>query len=145
MKIDLYFVFLRFCVFIVKKIDIQTDKSQSTCALPLILDADNPHVEQYLKALKAVSNAFDETLFVVDFKRRCFRFVSDRGIFLCGYTPEEVLKMGIKGEDAADIIGIEHQNIRNILTPLFERLDVSNTLQAHIFLQNPNFFEFYYE
>ena len=73
---------------------MKTDKSLSNCAAPIFLDADNTHVEPYLKALKAASVTFDETLLVVDFKRRCFRFVSDRGIFLCGYTSEEMLQLG---------------------------------------------------
>ena len=222
-------------------------------------------IERYLEVLRPLSHAFDETLYVIDFKRKCFRFVSNKGIFLLGYKSDEVMKLnynfyrevvnkkdypffekaiqvveeyflypktsiedltyivfdfrikgyknkvmlshkfmplivnnqaimaicsvsrsasktpgnlyayynsekkvcyqysfegerwdtvpmikishteldilsvikhGIKGKDASDILGIEHQHMRNILTPLFERLDVDNTVQALIILQN---------
>ena len=36
----------------------------------------------------------------------------------------------------AKIIGISYQHLRNVLTPLFERLDVDNTMQAQIFVEN---------
>ena len=52
------------------------------------------NIEHYLELLKSVSDAFDETVYVLDFKRRCFRFVSNKGIFLCGHTSDEVLQLG---------------------------------------------------
>ncbi|MDR1122331.1 MAG: LuxR C-terminal-related transcriptional regulator [Dysgonamonadaceae bacterium] len=51
-------------------------------------------VEYYLALLKTVFDAFGETVYVVDFKRRNFRFVSNRGIFLCGHSPDEVKQSG---------------------------------------------------
>ena len=51
-------------------------------------------LEPYLESLSAVSDLLDESVYVVDFQQRCFRFVSDKGIFLCDRSPEDVVKAG---------------------------------------------------
>jgi len=50
----------------------------------------------YLESVKAVSNMLKESIFVIDFQQQKFRFVSDKGIFLCGRTSDEVLTLGFK-------------------------------------------------
>jgi len=71
--------------------------SQFFGSLPIILeteDVSEPNMECCLELLKTASDAFDETIYVVDFRRRCFRFVSNNGIFLSGRTPDEVQRLG---------------------------------------------------
>lgn len=48
----------------------------------------------YLESLRAVSNLMDESIYVVDYHQRRFRFVSENGIFLSDLSSEEVLKLG---------------------------------------------------
>ena len=53
-------------------------------SLPIVLETETdsePNIECCLELLKTASDAFDETIYVVDFKRRCFRFVSSKGFF----------------------------------------------------------------
>ena len=73
-------------------------------------------VESFFELLKAVSAAFDETVYVIDFEQRCFRFVSDGGMFLCGNSPKKMMQMGYSFYREA--IFIEDYNL------------VENTLQA---------------
>ena len=55
---------------------------------------NNVNVEHYFELLKAASEAFDETVYVIDFKHQRFRFVSNKGMFLGGRKPEEILSLG---------------------------------------------------
>ena len=71
--------------------------SQFFGSLPIILETGSDtdvRVEHYLELLNTLSDAFDETVYVVDFKQQCFRFVSGKGIFLCGHSSDEVLRLG---------------------------------------------------
>jgi len=63
---------------------------------PIVSEAktESDAKECCLDLLKNLSDAFDETVYVVDFKRQCFRFVSNKGIFLSGRTPEEIQRLG---------------------------------------------------
>jgi len=58
---------------------------------PVVAKVD---IEPYLESLRAVSNLLDESVYVVDFHHRCFRFVSENGIFLSGLASEDVLSLG---------------------------------------------------
>ena len=51
-------------------------------------------MDNYLELWKASSKIIKESIYVIDFHKKCFRFVSDQGIFLCGHTSEEVLQLG---------------------------------------------------
>jgi len=51
-------------------------------------------VDNYLMSLKILSEIIKESMYVIDFHQKCFRFVSDKGAFLCGYSSEEVLQWG---------------------------------------------------
>lgn len=51
-------------------------------------------MECCLQSLKAVSNLFDESIYVVDLKNRNFIFVSEKGIFLNDHSPEEIIAAG---------------------------------------------------
>lgn len=48
----------------------------------------------YLEAVKAFARATYTSIYVIDYLKQGFEFVSDNPLFLCGNTPEQVLEMG---------------------------------------------------
>jgi DNA-binding CsgD family transcriptional regulator len=51
-------------------------------------------IENYLEALQAISKLCDLSYYIVDYYKKCFYYVSQNPLFLCGYKQEEVLKLG---------------------------------------------------
>lgn len=51
-------------------------------------------IENYLEALQAISKLCDLSYYIVDYYKKCFYYVSENPLFLCGYKQEEVLKLG---------------------------------------------------
>jgi hypothetical protein len=51
-------------------------------------------VRHYINVLDAVSRISGQSLYVIDYFRKGFIYVSDHPLFLCGYTARDVLKMG---------------------------------------------------
>lgn len=49
---------------------------------------------EYLEPIKAFSRATYTSIYVIDYVKQGFEFVSDNPLFLCGNTAEEVLEMG---------------------------------------------------
>lgn len=47
-----------------------------------------------LRAVDSFSRSTYQSVYVVDYFKKGFLYVSDNPLFLCGYTPEEVLEMG---------------------------------------------------
>ncbi len=48
----------------------------------------------YMNMLDAFSRIIGQSIYIVDYHKRGFVYVSPNPLFLCGYKPEEVLKMG---------------------------------------------------
>lgn len=48
----------------------------------------------YLEAVKAFSRTSYKSIYIIDYLEKGFEYVSENPLFLCGYTSEEVLKMG---------------------------------------------------
>jgi DNA-binding CsgD family transcriptional regulator len=48
----------------------------------------------YIEAIKAFSRTTYSSLYVIDYEKKGFDYVSDNPLFLCGHTPEEVKEMG---------------------------------------------------
>lgn len=57
-------------------------------------DNDYTVVTQYIHMLDAVARLSNASLYLVDYNARGFLYVSDNPLFLCGYTPEEVKRLG---------------------------------------------------
>ena len=55
--------------------------------------ASNEDIRIFL-GVKEVANASSEAVYVIDFHKRDFCFVSERNFFLCGHSVEEVLALG---------------------------------------------------
>ncbi len=48
----------------------------------------------YIEAIKAFSRTTYSSLYVIDYEKKGFDYVSDNPLFLCGHSPEEVEEMG---------------------------------------------------
>lgn len=51
-------------------------------------------VTYFLKVLEATTRASSQSLYVIDYSQKGFLYVSSNPLFLCGYSAEEVTKMG---------------------------------------------------
>lgn len=49
---------------------------------------------EYLEPIKAFARATYTSIYVIDYLKQGFEFVSENPLFLCGNTPDEVLEMG---------------------------------------------------
>lgn len=59
-----------------------------------VTDSDIEHTKNYLAAIEAFSRVTYASIYVIDYLKKGFEFVSDNPLFLCGNTSDEVLKMG---------------------------------------------------
>jgi hypothetical protein len=50
--------------------------------------------ENCMIGIDAFSDLCIEAIYVIDFKQRCFSYVSDHDLFLCGHSKDEVLRLG---------------------------------------------------
>lgn len=59
-----------------------------------ITDDDYRRVWNYIHALNSLSQIAYGSIYVIDFFRKRFLYVSSNPLLLCGHTPEEILEMG---------------------------------------------------
>lgn len=59
-----------------------------------IPDIDRSSQKDYLEAVKSIARLTYESMYVIDYENMTFEYVSENPLFLCGYTPEEVLNLG---------------------------------------------------
>ena len=59
-----------------------------------VSDVDKRQFSNYLEVVKSFAKMTYQSVYVIDYEEIKFEFVSDNPLFLCGYSPEEVLKMG---------------------------------------------------
>ncbi|WHF51461.1 helix-turn-helix transcriptional regulator [Chryseobacterium gotjawalense] len=57
-------------------------------------EAECAQSRNYLETLRAVSRLTYMSMYVIDYQLKEFEYVSDNPFFLCGHTPEEVMKLG---------------------------------------------------
>lgn len=57
-------------------------------------DADISQTTNYLEAIKAFARITYKSIYVIDYEKKGFEYVSENPLFLCGYTPKEVLDLG---------------------------------------------------
>ncbi|MBT2563070.1 helix-turn-helix transcriptional regulator [Pedobacter sp. ISL-68] len=50
--------------------------------------------QDYMETIKAFARLTYEGIYVIDYEKMAFEYVSENPIFLCGYSPEEVLGLG---------------------------------------------------
>ncbi|MRX41009.1 helix-turn-helix transcriptional regulator [Flavobacterium sp. LC2016-23] len=59
-----------------------------------ITEADKHQLGNYIEVADALSKLTYQSIYIIDYEKMTFDYVSDNPLFLCGYTVEEVLKMG---------------------------------------------------
>ncbi len=61
--------------------------------LRIVGDDHTKSLNPFLRMLDAFSKVVGQSFYVIDYKKREFVYVSSNSLFLCGYTPKEVLEM----------------------------------------------------
>ena len=59
-----------------------------------ITDADYQRAQPYVEAAQAFAQTTYQSIYIIDYHRKNFLYVSDNPLFLCGHTAEEVREMG---------------------------------------------------
>lgn len=59
-----------------------------------VSDVDVQNTTNYLEAIKAFTRTTNKSIYVIDYEKQGFEFVSDNPLFLCGYSADEVKAMG---------------------------------------------------
>lgn len=57
---------------------------------------DKLQLNNYLEVVKTFAKMTYQSVYVIDYEEMKFEYVSDNPLFLCGYSPDEVLQMGYK-------------------------------------------------
>ena len=58
------------------------------------ISAEDIQQQDYMEAIKAFSRLTYESVYVIDYEKMAFEYVSENPLFLCGYSPNEVLDLG---------------------------------------------------
>lgn len=59
-----------------------------------ISDIDISKTQNYLEIVKAFSKLTYQSIYIIDYQKRSFEYVSDNPLFLCGLTAHEVEALG---------------------------------------------------
>ena len=57
-------------------------------------DKDFKQTENYLEPIKAFARTTYKSVYIIDYQKKGFEYVSENPLFLCGHTAKEVMKMG---------------------------------------------------
>lgn len=61
-----------------------------------ISDKEKSQLANYLALVKAFSRTINKSIYIIDYQKKGFEFVSENPLFLCGHTAKEVKDMGYK-------------------------------------------------
>lgn len=59
-----------------------------------LLDDEKKQILNYLAPIRAFARVTYKSIYIIDYEKKGFEYVSDNPLFLCGHTAEEVQKMG---------------------------------------------------
>ena len=59
-----------------------------------ISDEERPEQNDYLDAVRAFARLTYDSVYIINYETMTFEYVSDNPLFLCGYAPDEVMKLG---------------------------------------------------
>ena len=59
-----------------------------------ITEADYERAKPYVEAAQAFAQSTYQSIYIIDYFRKNFLYVSDNPLFLCGHTADEVRQMG---------------------------------------------------
>ncbi len=60
----------------------------------LLTDDDNAQLSNYIEAIIAFARTTNKSIYIIDYEKKCFEYVSDNPLFLCGHSNQEVMEMG---------------------------------------------------
>lgn len=72
----------------------KSDFFTSSNAVSPVPDSEYALVESYVEMLECMSRLTYQSIYVIDYWKKNFLYVSDNPLFLCGRTREEVLAKG---------------------------------------------------
>lgn len=105
-----------------------------------VSDENKKEIENYLTPIKAFARTTYKSIYIIDYNKKGFDFVSENPLFLCGNTASEVKKMGydfylkhVIEEDLAlllkiNTIGFDYYE----QVPLDERLEYTISYDFHL-------------
>ncbi|CAM1369342.1 putative transcriptional regulator [Tenacibaculum litoreum] len=59
-----------------------------------VSDEEKKQTENYVEAIKAFARTTYKSIYVIDYQKKGFEFVSENPLFLCGHSAKEVEEMG---------------------------------------------------
>lgn len=98
----------------------------------------------YLEVISAFTRITYKSVYVIDYQKKIFEYVSDNPLFLCGHTPEEVLELGyafyfknVKKEDLDLLLAINEAGFNFYETiPVGDRKQYSISYDFHLIHNN---------
>ncbi len=72
----------------------ESDFFSSKNVIKSISKEDRDQTFYYLEAIKAFARTTYQSIYVIDYEKKGFEYVSENPLFLCGHTAEEVQKLG---------------------------------------------------
>lgn len=99
-----------------------------------ITDKDLSSTNNYLEIIKAFARTTYKSIYIIDYQKKSFEYVSDNPLFLCGHSAEEVQSMGYAFyfkyviESDLDLL----LKINNIGFEYYERIPVEERVQYTI-------------
>jgi DNA-binding CsgD family transcriptional regulator len=58
------------------------------------MTTDNQEITNTTTMFEALASICSDSIYVIDFKRKCFQYVNNHDLFLCGHSVEEVMQLG---------------------------------------------------
>ncbi len=105
-----------------------------------ITQEDYARAKYFVQAAEAISKVAYESIYIIDYYRQDFMYVSSNPLFLCGFTPEEVKSLGynfyttrVPEEEVRMLLKINAVGFRFFNSqPIEERLCYSISYDFHI-------------
>jgi DNA-binding CsgD family transcriptional regulator len=60
----------------------------------LLSETDDDEIKYFVKVLELTSKICNTSIYVIDFRKECFHFVSEHDLFLSGFSSGDILKIG---------------------------------------------------
>ncbi len=111
-----------------------------------VSDTDKKQTSDYLECIKAFAKLTYMSIYVIDYEKKGFEYVSDNPLFLCGHTAQEVQELGyafyfkyVTPDDLELLLKINQAGFNFYEDiPIEERKDYTISYDFHLKNQNEN-------
>lgn len=79
---------------VIHKMDIKRQFFIDKNKVSVITESDEAQLYDYKAVAEAIGRATFQTVYIIDYYRQGFDYVSENPLFLCGHTPDEYIQMG---------------------------------------------------